>query len=63
MGEAKRRGTREERVAAAEPKPPKMGAQERRQVMTEALTTGLAKGIADALAPIFGKSESRDTGR
>jgi hypothetical protein len=40
-----------------------MGAQERRRATTEALTRGLAKGMAEVLTPIFGKSESRDTGR
>ena len=61
MGEAKRRGTREQRVAAAEPRAPKMGARERRQVMTEALVRGLSKGVVDVLAPIFGAPRDRGT--
>lgn len=61
MGEAKRRGTREERVANAEPKPPRMGADERRRAAAQALTTALAKGVSQVLAPIFGAT--RESGR
>jgi hypothetical protein len=54
MGEARRRGTREQRAANAAPRPPRMGAEERRRVMADAMAQGLARGLTEVLAPILG---------
>lgn len=61
MGEARQRGTREQRVATAEPRPPRMGAEERRRVMSAALAQGLAIGLTEALTPILGGPRERDS--
>jgi hypothetical protein len=52
MGEAKKRGSREQRVALAAPRPPKLGADERRRLEAEAFAQGLAKGLSLVLAPL-----------
>lgn len=54
MGEAKKRGTREQRVAMATPRSPKPGADERRRLEAEALTQGVAKGLSLVLEPLMG---------
>jgi hypothetical protein len=48
MGQAKRRGTREQRIAAAVPKVPKHGAEQRQREQVEAII----KGVGLALWPI-----------
>jgi hypothetical protein len=61
MGEARRRGNREQRVVDAAPRPPRMGAEERRRVMADAMAHGLAKGLTEVLTPIFGKLQDGKT--
>ncbi|WP_126223318.1 hypothetical protein [Burkholderia ambifaria] len=49
MGEAKRRGTREQRVASAPPREPRMGAEERRRVHMEVMSQVLAQALTQVL--------------
>jgi hypothetical protein len=53
MGEAKKRGTREQRVAAAAPKPRKIGAEERRLRMVQAVSTAMAEVLVPVLGPVL----------
>lgn len=50
MGQAKQRGTREQRIASATPKPKKLSADERRAAQEELIV----KTLGSLLSPIFG---------
>lgn len=53
MGEAKKRGTREQRVAAAAPKPRKIGAEERRRIQAEVMAKAMASVLVPVLSPLL----------
>lgn len=59
MGEAKRRGTREQRVASAPPKAPRLGAEERRRLQHEVLSQALAQALAPVLTARHPRSRDR----
>lgn len=59
MGEAKRRGTREQRVASAPPRAPRLGAEERRRLQHEVMSQALAQ----VLAPVITAMQPRTRGR
>lgn len=50
MGQAKKRGTREQRVAAAVPKVPKISAEQRQREQVEAMI----KRVDMVMKPIYG---------
>lgn len=52
MGEAKRRGTREQRVASAPPREPRMGAEERRRLQHEVMSQVLAQALTPVLTAL-----------
>ena len=59
MGEAKRRGTREQRVASAPPRAPRLGAEERRRLQHEVMRQALAQALAPVLTAMQPRSRDR----
>jgi hypothetical protein len=53
MGQARQRGTREQRVALAQSKPPKLSAEDRQRLQAEAMVKAF-EATAKVLEPLLG---------
>jgi hypothetical protein len=54
MGQARQRGTREQRIALAKPRTPKLSAEERNRQQAAELARGLQLATSMVLAPLLG---------